>query len=407
MNQSSLTPILKNDYKITNNTAMIQKSLLRAAFLISFCLACAFFSFIRYRSEIAMEFCFLSLIVPAIYCLVSGLVNINVTLKTYRIALLYLTPLFFSFIFGIDENTDYYRSIIILMNLFFAFFLASLFGSRPEHDLPYLVMRQLTFLLFPFFIYVTLTQRHADAYTWGRWQPYGMHPNWWGMMSLGLAWCALAWKSALIRFVPLALSLYFMISVQSRGSSVAFLPAFFFASGWFYPLSKKNILHLLTALFLGFLILIIWSILSEVSLLNKMTDFLINDVMRSNDPYRGVNSGLTGRTEGYQMAWEGFLQSPVFGKGFEEYSFVHNGFLLTLGESGIFTFIGMLYLFYTSIRSAIKGNRWNNVGYLISYAIVLMTFPRSFNINMTGMLLLLVLMTEISHRYIPEKLNRV
>jgi O-antigen ligase len=138
-----------------------------------------------------------------------------------------------------------------------------------------------------------------------------------------------------------------------------------------------------------------------------MTDFLLNEVMRVNDTHRGLSSGMSGRTEGYQMAWEGFLESPVFGKGFGAYSFVHNGFLLTLAESGIFAFMGMLYLFYTSIRSAIKENRWNNLGYLISYSIALMTFPRSFNINMTGMLLLLVMMTEISHRYIPRKLNSV
>ncbi|MDD2658583.1 MAG: O-antigen ligase family protein [Methylococcales bacterium] len=394
-----------SDYKITNNSAKIQKSLSRAAFLISCCLAGVFFSFIHYRSEIVTELCFLALIVPAVYCLASGLANINITLKTYRLALLYLIPLLFSYIFSIDSNTDFFRNITLLMNIFFSFFLASLFGSRPEHDLPYLVMRRLMFLIFPIFIYVALTQRHASDYTWGRWMPDGMQPNWWGMMSLGLAWCALTWKSALIRFVLLALSLYFMISVQSRGSIVAFLPAFFFASGWFYPLTKKNILRLLAILFLGFLMVIIWGIFSEVSLLNKFSDFLMNDVMRINDQYRGLNSGMTGRTEGYQMAWKGFLESPVFGKGFGAYSFVHNGFLLTLAESGIFAFMGMLYLFYTSIRSAIKGNRWINLGYLISYSIALMTFPRSFNINMTGILLLLVMMTEISHRYIPRKLN--
>ncbi len=395
----------KSDENSTGNSANYQKSLSRAVFLISFCLAGTFFSFIHYRSEIANEFSFLALIVPAIYCLASGLASINIALKTYRIALLYLVPLLFSYIFGIDTNTDFFRKIILLLNIFFAFFLASLFGSRPEHEIPYRVMRQLTFFLFPIFIHIALTQRHANAYTWGRWQPLGIQPNWWGMMSLGLAWCALAWKSALIRFVALALSLYFMISVQSRGSIIAFLPALFFASGWFYPLSKMNILRLVTLLFLGFIMLIIWNIVSEVSLLEKMTDYLINDVMRSNDKYRGLNSGLTGRTEGYEIAWKGFLKSPAFGKGFGDYSFVHNGFLLTLAESGIFAFMGMVYLFYTSIRSAIKENRWNNVGYLISYAVTIMTFPRTFNINMTGMLLLLVLMIEISHRHIPKKLK--
>ena len=116
------TEIYKSDYKITNNSAMVQKSLSRAAFLISFCLAAAFFTFMRYRSEIAIESCFLALIIPAIYCLASGLANIYVTLKNYRIALLYLIPLFFSYIFSIDENTDFFRNIIMLMNIFFAFF---------------------------------------------------------------------------------------------------------------------------------------------------------------------------------------------------------------------------------------------------------------------------------------------
>jgi hypothetical protein len=397
------TSIYKSDDNIIDNSAKIQKSLSRAAFLISCCLAGVFFCIIHYRSEIVTELCFLALIVPAIYCLASGLANISVTLKTYRIALLYLIPLFFSFIFSIDANTDFFRNITLLMNIFLAFFLASLFGSLPEHDLSSRVMRQLMFLLFPIFMYVALTQRHASDYTWGRWMPGGMQPNWWGMMSLGLTWCAFTWKNVLIRFAPLALSLYFMISVQSRGSSVALLPALFFASGWFYPLSKNNILRLLAIFFLGFLMVTIWGINSEVRLLNKITDFLINDVMRANDQYRGLNSGMSGRTEGYEIAWKGFSESPVFGKGFGHYNFVHNGFLLTLAESGIFTFMGMLYLFYTSIRSAIKGNRWNNLGYLISYLIALMTFPRSFNINMTGILLLLVMMAEISHRYISSK----
>jgi hypothetical protein len=386
-----------------NNSGNIKKqpNLFRIAFLISLCLAGAFFSYMNFRSEIAIELCFLALIIPALYYISCGFANINIALKSYRLALFYLIPLFFSFIFSINENTDLFRDLVMLMNLFLAFFLASLFGSRPEHDLPHLVMRQLTFLLIPLFIYVAITQQHA--YIWGRWTPFGIQPNWWGMMSLGLAWCCFTWKNLWVRFVTLGLCLYFMVSVQSRGSIAAFLPVIFFASGWFYPLSKKNMLNLFVCLFLGFLLALAWGIYSEVSLLNKITDFLINDVMRMNDPNRGLNTGLTGRTEGYQMAWNGFIESPIFGNGFKEYSFVHNGFLLTLAESGIFAFIGMTYLFFTTIRSAIKGKRWSSMGYLLSYALALMTFPRSFNINMTGILLLIVMMAEISYRFIPRK----
>ena len=265
-------------------------------------------------------------------------------------------------------------------------------------------MRYLALFSCPIFIYVALTQQ--GSYVWGRWVPAGGQPNWWGMMSLGLAWSAFAWKSTFVRMFFLTIAFYFMIKTESRGSIVAFLPVLIFSSGYFLPLTKKRIVTQCSIFILGVVAIIGLSCLTSNDLFGNMLDYLSNNIMKMNDPNRGLGSGMTGRTTNYIVAWNEFIEHPIFGIGFSQTESVHNGFLATLAESGIFAFIGMMWLFIFSLRGYTKSQHLRGVGFVLSYMALISTFPRTFNINMTALLFMIILMRGIALRHTDRSTSK-
>lgn len=188
--------------------------------------------------------------------------------------------------------------------------------------------------------------------------------------------------------------LYFMFLTQSRGAMVAFLPAIIFCGDYFLPFTRRKVIVLM-AIFLVIIAFLGISFATSNELLGKVFYFFANDVLKVNDPYRGFSSGMTGRVAAYKIAWKAFLDSPFLGAGYSEFSFVHNGFLLTLAESGIFSFSGMIFLFGTSLIGYIKTRHWQGFGFVLSYIVLLLTFPRTFNINMVSVLFSMILMKGV------------
>jgi O-antigen ligase len=179
---------------------------------------------------------------------------------------------------------------------------------------------------------------------------------------------------------------------------VALLPALLLCSGYFLPLNGRRIAVLAALTALAVVIVAGATAHSSLDIEKWALDFIVNDIARLNDKYRGLTSGASGRTENYAKAWHAFQESPVLGNGFGEFESVHNGFLLVLAESGLFALMGILFLLVKGIQGYRGVGNWAGAGYILSYSVALMTFPRSFNINMTSLLCIMILMKGLASR---------
>jgi len=87
-----------------------------------------------------------------------------------------------------------------------------------------------------------------------------------------------------------------------------------------------------------------------------LTEFLLLD-----DPHRGIESGLSGRTIAWAEAWRLFLSKPLTGVGFRAHEPLmelatssHNGYLALLAEVGIFGFLFAIALLVLGVWSLLK-----------------------------------------------------
>lgn len=365
--------------------------------LTAFCIVATFVVFFVLRSEIAQELFFLALAIPVLLQIAFGMADLRVAMSSLANTLPYVIALWLSLALGASGNPEPLRSLVILSNVSYAFALFAILGSARQPELLDDVLRKVFWLALPAFVAVLVVAR-GDTGAWGRWMPYEMQPNWWGMMALALAWSALAQRQVAVRLAGLAVAAYFMYLVQSRGALLALVPAVVLASGLFVPLERKRLLWLGLACVLAVLVVVASSSFSSVDLLQQATDFVANDVLKLDDPYRGLASGASGRVATYAQAWATFQQSPVLGGGFGESEFVHNGFLLVLAESGLLGFLAMLFLLAKSLWRYRSVGDWIGPGYILSYCAALMTFPRSFNINMASLLCMMIIMRGLALR---------
>jgi O-antigen ligase len=368
-------------------------------------LTAGFLASFLWGSEVGEQLCFLGLTLPVLLQFFFGMASIRIATKTMAAALPYLAALLISSLFNIaDESKDLVRDFVILVNMSYALFLASVLASWRDDELWRDVMRFTALLALPLFVYVAITHRHDEQ--WGRWTPFDVQPNWWGMMALGLAWSSLAWKNIAFRGIGLTVAIYYLFQTQARGAVVAFLPAFGLCSGYFIPLTRKVMLRCILMGVAGALAVVLISAFTSNDIVEKMATYFFEDVMKLHDTRRGFGSGMSGRTENYEKAWNAFFDSPLLGNGYADFDFVHNGFLITADESGIFGVFGLLYLFFAGLRGYWKTRHWPGVGYVLSYIITISTYPRTLNINMTGLLFMFVLMRGIALKHTQRRIAK-
>ncbi len=370
------------------------------ASLVAILLTSCFVSFFYLNSKVLQEISLLTLIIPTIIQIKQKNVDWSSAKKAFFLTTPYLLSLIMALFINLNGDEDSEFAAILVANLTFSFSVFSIIGSRKDRDVWHDVMKVIPFLTIPIFIFVLISQR--NAYLMGRWEPYytgdvtGAHPNWWGLMALGLGWCALAWKNILIRFSGLAIAVYYMYLLQSRGALVALVVAFIFCSGYFFPVRPKRI-------FLLFILFLLGTVLIAMTG-DGLLDFIANHVLLLNDPERGAGTGMSGRTAGYATAWKAINNAPFLGNGLGVFGFVHNGFLLILAEGGIVTLLSTLFLFATSIRKYKAIKHWSGLGYVLSYIVLLLTYPRLFNTNMTSLLAMMVITQGLSYGKQPRDL---
>lgn len=257
--------------------------------------------------------------------------------------------------------------------------------NLPTHTL----LRNLTCLLTPLVILAIAASLQSGDFS-ARQTPFGIHPNWWGELGFALTACALAiphWKA---RAFPLALAILLFFLVQSRGALLAAVSSIgiyvLLSTRWkrlFNPLQLALASALLVAVGVGLFVYQYRAIQAWL--------FLRDEVLLWDNPYRGIDSGLTGRISGWREAADIFMTQPVFGQGIDTLTNVHNGFLRLAGEGGMMLLLVVGLLVGVGLRDALKARNHLTVSIILGYLIYAMTYPRMLNMNLAAIVFYLSL----------------
>lgn len=244
------------------------------------------------------------------------------------------------------------------------------------------VLRNLAFLLTPlvmFAIAISLTSGGLAS----RQSPLDIHPNWWGELGFALTACALAMPRWWARAVPIAAAVILFILVQSRGALLAAFSSivtYLLLSTRWHRLLNPSRLAIVSALatFASVTFLVYQHHTIQAWL------FIRDDILLWNNPYRGADSGLTGRVTGWQDAFAIFMESPIFGNGIDTLTDVHNGFLRLAGEGGLILLLTIGALIGVGLRNAAKARNYLAISIMLGYIIYAMTYPRMLNMNLAA-----------------------
>ena len=244
------------------------------------------------------------------------------------------------------------------------------------------VLRNLAFLLTPlvmFAIAISLTSGGLGS----RQSPLDIHPNWWGELGFALTACALAMPRWWARAVPIAAAVILFVLVQSRGALLAAfssIATYLLLSTRWHRLRNPSRLAIVSALatFASVTFLVYQHHTIQAWL------FIRDDILLWNNPYRGADSGLTGRVTGWQDAFAIFMESPIFGNGIDTLTDVHNGFLRLAGEGGLILLLTIGALIGVGLRNAAKARNYLAISIMLGYIIYAMTYPRMLNMNLAA-----------------------
>ncbi len=219
--------------------------------------------------------------------------------------------------------------------------------------------------------------------------PFGIHPNWWGEVAFGFILCSLALKRVMVKIFFIVIGVGLMIMVQSRGAflaAIVSLLAYLIMQNRPFGIVAVKKLTIFGFIMFGGLIVVI-----ATGLWSTILDIVESKILLLNDPYRGLDSDLTGRLAGWREAVAIFIENPVFGQGFDTLAGVHNGFLRWAGEGGILLLGFMLLLMISAmVRSWRIRNDWAFAA-LLGIMAYMMTYPRALNLNLVGMVFFLAL----------------
>jgi hypothetical protein len=397
----------QNPEKVANTSTQesdrLEKKSNKAATLMAIFLAINYIAFFKFDQKIFQHLSFLAILIPCWILMKAGMTSLRIAFRSFAVAVPYLLFSTVSLLLNFTALQDPGHMFLIQASLWYAFACAAVLGSTQEDEFNIKVMKKLFFLTIPVLLYVLVEQK--NAYNMGRWMPYytgddgGAHPNWWGLVCVGVGWCSLAFEKKALRFLGLAVVLYFIFLLQARGALIALIPAFFFCSGYFIPMTAKR-----AGVLLGVCILFVLLALSIN--FDSLIKFVENDVLLFNDPTRGLGTGMSGRAEGYMQVWQALGEAPFLGNGPDAFYYIHNGYLLTIASGGLFSLAGFLFLLVTCLSRLVRNRAWFDVGCVLSYATVLMTYPRTFNINITSLLIIMILMRAAGMKKKTEPIKK-
>jgi len=183
-----------------------------------------------------------------------------------------------------------------------------------------------------------------------------LNPNSIGMISFSIVTVSFWGKSQILKFFNVGVGCYVLYLTGSRSAIVGTVASLVVC----LLLKKKKNTNFLTVSLMIFSLVVIVALI-ECGYLNLGS--FVDNLLALHDPYRGLQSGATGRFGAWQEAWQMFLENPIFGIGYRMHekfmvteSSSHNGYLAILAETGVLGAGAVVYLVVVSVEN-LYGNR--------------------------------------------------
>jgi O-antigen ligase len=183
------------------------------------------------------------------------------------------------------------------------------------------------------------------TFLWGRLSA-GAQPNYWGLMALSGAIAALTVRRMPLKLFALGAAALIFYSTNSRGSMLGAFAALVTSAAVYFLVSGTRKKMILATVIMAVAVVGIGAELS--------TSFISQELLRVDDPNRGIDSGFSGRLEPWLYGLSLAMDRPFFGYGFRQsetyfgpalgISSAHNGYISMLIDAGL---IGLfLYLLF-------------------------------------------------------------
>lgn len=197
-------------------------------------------------------------------------------------------------------------------------------------------------------------------------------------IALGMAMAALLSRRLWIVISVVSFAGILILLTQMRTTGVALFTSFIPVLIWCLMFKLRGWVRL-TSIFLLFIL----SVVLFMFYLDSGSSFL-NKILLLDDPHRGVSSGFSGRFENWKLGWDIFLENFFTGVGFqnENVNYTHNGFLIVLGQLGIFGG-GILVLgFVFSMIISIQKRDIITFSVILALLVFYVGQPRSINFQL-------------------------
>lgn len=295
-------------------------------------------------------------------------------------------------------NEEFTTATVVIADIAFALFAAGLIAADASGDLPERVLEQCGHLMLGFLAFALLFIDRSSME--GRFETEDTHSNWWGMLGFGLVCCATFYRRKRFMFAAsILVSIYLMYLAQARGAMLASLITLGLHLSIAMMKTTSRRQNQILFLLASFAVLAtgVAVMLDYEQYAPMVMDFLYDDLLLLYDEERGIDTSLTGRLDGWIMAWNLWLDNPLFGTGLGTNADVHNGFLIVGSEGGLIYFTFVMYVLGLAARRA--GARHPAfLATLAGYVTMMMTYPRSINLNFGALVFEIVLMASVARR---------
>jgi O-antigen ligase len=286
-----------------------------------------------------------------------------------RLSMAFVFLALLSFVF----NRGDWGSLTFMVELVYLFAITILFAGCPARDLLRRTAAIFSIVSGAFILFVDIT----GEYSWGRLQANGIEANFWGLMGLGVAIAGIAHRWRVLTALCIVVGYIVMADASSRSSMVGLAAAMgVLAIRYAATLRRERLVTVI-----GFGAVLLLAGLAASSMIGKALPALFSDIMKLDDPYRGVGQGFSGRNELWQAAIDLWFKSPLFGVGYRQHEAflpaqysAHNSYLAMLADTGIFGLLWYLLLIGLSLIAAwsVKDARTRSMilAGIVSYAVI-------------------------------------
>lgn len=232
----------------------------------------------------------------------------------------------------------------------------------------------------------------TPVWHWGRFAPNDMQPNWWGEVLFVVVFGGAFTSKMVVRYGLWALALVGLVLVQSRGSLLAAVLLITVVT--LAGMRSRSVIAIAVACTIGVMLDVF---VFETRLSSAAQNFVAEDVLLLNSPYRGLGTGASGRDVAVAFALELVVEHPLAGVGFgrsgasevKDMSIVSldNGYLALLAELGAPLFAIPAILIIGAAWLSVARKDWAILGMIFSFVFSFLVWsPRAINMSLPTML---------------------